>query len=261
MIFDEQRLLIIPATSPSIPIIHMPESGWMSSWWDKYLAPGDIRAQRQPAPAQPQDNEVNPTPSASTPVFRVDAATRSRRQNGMLFGGIAFLALSMFVTKRATSRKYLSAYPKFVKKQPGGKDAKLDVPTFTQSNVAPQQEGGLDAAEALFLATLGTLSVFMAGTGVAMKVYDIADIEDMRDFVRRNMGEDIYAGDSAADKEIENWMAEVLARKDGTGDLQTSIVEKMAELAELDKKTQLAKTEELLQKKRLALELAARKQG
>lgn len=204
------------------------------SWWDKYFAPGDLRHSLHNNASNPvptEESKPSPTPG---PLKRVDAATRARRQNGLLLGGIAFTCLSAFVTKRALSKKHLAAYPKFVQKAADGQ--KLHVPTFAQSNTPPQAEGGLDAAEALFLATLNVASVFMLGLGGFMKLCDIADVEDLRDWVREGVGHDIYAGDSEADKEIEAWMADVLSRKDGVGDFKTSIVEKMAELAELDKK-------------------------
>lgn len=213
---------------------------WMSSWWDRYLAPGDIRQQRQQSlssttstPSSTKDNAKKDQPNI--PV-RIDAARKARRQNALLLGGAAFSLLSIVVGRRAVRKKNLAAYPHFVKGT--GSAQKIDVPTFAQSNVAPKADGGLDAAEALFLATLGTFSVFMFGMGVGMKYFDIGDLEDLRDRVREGVGYDVYAGDTEADKEIEQWMAEVLARKDGVGDLKTTIVEKMAELAELEKKKQ-----------------------
>ncbi|KAF7193595.1 hypothetical protein HII31_05059 [Pseudocercospora fuligena] len=233
----------------------------MSSWWDKYLAPGDIRRQNEssskPAPIE-RPATAPPDPSQrNTPERRVDAATRARRQNGLLLGGIAFTCLSAFVTRRALAKKKLAAYPKFVKAVPG-QGQKIDVPTFAPSNTQPKAEGGLDAAEALFLATLNVASVFMLGTGAFMKYNDIADVEDMRNWVREGVGYDVYAGDSEADKEIEAWMADILSRKDGVGDLKTSIVEKMAELAELDKKKSVSQELAELEKKKKALEARER---
>lgn len=119
---------------------------------------------------------------------------------------------------------------------------KPEVPTFTPSNLAPTAEGGFDAVQALFLATLNVASVFMLATGAFVTYADIGDVEDLRDFVRAGVGFDVYAGDSEADKEFEVWMGEVLARKEGLGDFQKTIVEKMSELAEMDKDKEEKKT-------------------
>lgn len=231
------------------------------SWWDKYFAPGDLRGKVQ---HQLEENaklkDGLDTPIQPVLPKRIDAAHRARRQNAMLFGGLAFTCMTALVTRRALRKKHLAMYPHLQTKV--GKDAKVQLPQFTPSNTPPKAEGGLDAAEALFLATLNVGAVFMAGVGGFMKYFDIADTEDLRDFVRSGIGYDVYAGDTEADKEIEQWFAEVLSRKDGTGDLQTTIVEKMAELAEIEKKRKLEATEgELahIQRKRKALEKQAEK--
>jgi hypothetical protein len=231
----------------------------MSSWWEKYFAPGDIRQQIQAqleanAIARPKDDLDSPLEPA--PPVRIDAAHRARRQNAMFFGGLAFTCMTLLVTRRASRKKALAMYPNLQPKI--GKDSKIQLPQFTPSNTPPKAEGGLDAAEALFLATLNVGAIFMTGIGGFMKYCDIADTEDLRDFVRRGVGYDVYAGDTEADKEIEQWFAEVLSRKDGTGDLKTTIVEKMAELAEIEKKKKADVTTdgELadIQRKRKALE-------
>ncbi|CAK3785174.1 hypothetical protein DOTSEDRAFT_75405 [Lecanosticta acicola] len=207
----------------------------MSSWWDKYLAPGDIRARNvqpeSPSPSQ-SSNETTSTPEIPT---RISASHRARRQNALLFGGLAFTFLSGVITRRALRRKHLATYPSLTSTKSGN----VQIPHFAQSNSPPKAEGGLDAAEALFIATLTTTSLFMTATGAFMKYFDIADVEDLREFVRKGVGQDIYGGDrdAEADREIEAWMAEVLARKDGVGNLKESIVEKMAELEAKEKKS------------------------
>ncbi|KAM3421226.1 Altered inheritance of mitochondria protein 11 [Cercospora zeina] len=211
------------------------------SWWDRYFAPGDIRQSRQQqddARSAPQNATSELSSLGPKYTERADASTRARRQNALLYGGLGFTVLSAVVTRRALRKKYLAAYPQLVKPASTKGGSRIEVPTFSPSNTPPTAEGGLDAAEALGLATLSVFSVFMAGTGMFMKINNIGDVEDLRDWVRAGVGYDVYAGDTEADKEIEQWMAEVLSRKDGVGDLRTTIVETMAELAELDKKKQ-----------------------
>lgn len=241
------------------------------SWWDKYFAPGDIRhSQSTPSsvPSPPSSPSSSPTASNPTkaeedttspsaqksplaPRFteRASSSTRQLRQDALLYGGLAFTLLSALVTRRSLARKHIAAYPQMIKTpipSPSGTGTaktQLSLPTFTPSNIPPKVEGGLDAAEALGLATLSVFSVFMAGTGLFMKWNNIGDVEDLRDWVRAGVGYDVYGGETEADKEIEAWMAEVLARKDGVGDLKTSVLEKMQELAEIDKKKYQAEKE------------------
>jgi hypothetical protein len=205
------------------------------SWWEKYFAPGDIRTQvQQQLEANAKAKDQLESPGQPVRPKRIDAAHRARRQNAMFLGGLAFTCMTALVTRRALRKKKLAMYSHVQPKV--GKDSKIQLPQFTPSNTPPKAEGGLDAAEALFLATLNVAAVFMAGVGGFMKFCDVADIEDLREYVKKGIGYDVYAGDTDADKEIEQWFAEVLSRKDGTGDLKTTIVEKMAELAEIDKK-------------------------
>lgn len=214
----------------------------MSSWWDRYFAPGDIRAARRQEEQKQQLVDAKAQEQRPAPIIpnRIDAAHRARRQNALFFGGLAFTALSIFVTRRALTRKQriTSIYPHLAKTPKGSKDPKLEVPHFTTSNNQAKAEGGLDAVEALFLATINVGAIFMAGTGAAMKFFDIADVEDVRDLVRKGMGQDIYGGEAEADKEMEEWVAGVLAKKDeeGAWNLQSTIAEKLKELDDIEKR-------------------------
>ena len=194
---------------------------WMSLW-DKYLAPGDLRRGQKVRSSESQDgSRPNEQPGQSPFIVpQLDAAQRVRRQNGLLFGGLAFTFLSLFITRRALRRKQLQDLPK----------------KFTPSNSSPTNvDGGLEAFEALYLATLNVGSFFMLGIGAAMKYFDIADIEDLRQAVRRGTGNDTNAGESDADREIEEWIAKLLSRKDGKGDLTDEDIKKRSVLAEVEK--------------------------
>ncbi|KAK4495403.1 hypothetical protein PRZ48_013734 [Zasmidium cellare] len=215
-------------------------SAWMSSWWDKYFAPGDVRAARRQEEQQVQQKaealEKRPAPIIPN---RIDAAHRARRQNALLFGGLAFTFLSAFVTRRAlTKKQHITALYPHLTKTPKGADPRLEVPHFTTSNNQAKAEGGLDAVEALFLATINVGAIFMLGTGAVMKALDIADIEDVRELVKKGTGQDIYGGEAEADKEMEEWVAGVLAKKDekGAWDFQSTIAEKLKELDDIEKR-------------------------
>ena len=200
---------------------------WMSLW-DEYLAPGDVRAVRQRREAfqqskAPADVTPPPLPAIEQPkstrpsTQRLDASHRRRRQNALFFGGLAFTGLSAFVTRRALLRKRLP-FPK----------------TFSPSNEAPKDQGAgaLDALQALNLATMNVFSVAMTAVGAGAIYFDIADLGDLRESVRKGVGFDVYAGDTKADKEIEGWIAEVLASKEGG--FKEGIAKKLEELQKQD---------------------------
>ncbi|KAK5117455.1 hypothetical protein LTR85_008840 [Meristemomyces frigidus] len=198
------------------------------SFWDRYLAPGDVRARQQlqatPAPSSPSPQRDADQPIARPePAPRIDAAHRRRRQDALLYGGLAFTVLSLLITRRSLLRKQAQT--------------QIRLKTFEPSNTPPPKvDGGLEAVEALGLATLNVFTIAMATTGGLMTYFDVADVEDMRDRVREGVGFDVYGGESEADKELEAWVADVLSRKDGQGDLKEGIAQKLHELAEMDKK-------------------------
>ena len=180
------------------------------SLWDTYLAPGDLRHRRrlqheQATAQQIQHNLALAKEAASHP--RLDPSTRQRRQDGLLFGGVAFTLLSLFITRRALGKK-----------------------NFASAANPEKVDGPLEAVQALGLATLNVFAFAMAGVGGVMKYFDIADLEDLREGYRRALGYDVHAGESAADREIEGWIADVLARRDGTGSLREGVAEKILEL-------------------------------
>lgn len=192
------------------------EPVWMS-WWDRYFAPGDVRQRRQlqqQLQDEVQQREATLLKSDPRPA-RLDPALRARRQGALLYGGLAFTLASIFVTRRASRRKLVQTVPN----------------TFTPSNAEPTSvDGSIEAVQALGYATLNVFSFAMASVGLAMTYFDVADVEDMRMLLRQSVGEDVYGGESAADKEIEGWIAETLARKDGQGNLREGIAEKIYEL-------------------------------
>lgn len=159
----------------------------------------------------------------------MDAATRARRQNSVLAGGIVFSVLSVLVSRRAVARKIgpkPTTFNPSSATMPGASTSSVLAPGAPIGNA----QGGLDAAEALSYATLNVLSFGLLGAGVYLKVCDIADIEDMRDQVRRGVGFDVYGGSAEADKELETWVAELLSSKEGLSGLREGVAEKLAEI-------------------------------
>lgn len=205
------------------------------SFWDRYLAPGDIRARQQPSQQttpQSQDETTTTSTSKASPAPRIDAAHRWRRQNALLFGGLAFTMLSLVITRRSTRRRQVATYPR----------------QFTTSSHISQNptnpaggksEPAIEAVQALGLATLLVSSTAMFGMGCVATYFDVADLEDLRQGVRKSLGYDLYGGDEgSADREIESWVAEVLSKNDGKigmSDLKEGIVSRVAKMEEAAK--------------------------
>ena len=88
------------------------------SLWDKYFAPGDVRRRQQIREQQDefirQEVEKRKTAKTTAPTRTepIDPARRARRQNALLFGGVGFTLLSLFVTRRSLVRKKLQTPPK-----------------------------------------------------------------------------------------------------------------------------------------------------
>ena len=212
----------------------------MSSFWDRYVAPGDLRQPLETlptstststftsAPPPLDDDTTEQRPPPPEPLPRIDAAQRQRRQQAMLYGGLAFTGLSLWITRRSLARKHAQLRM--------AQEALKSAPPNTPFPAGSKVDGGLEAAEALGLATLNVSAIAMAVVGAGMTWADIADVEDRRDRVRKGVGFDVYGGDSVADKELEAWVADVLSRKDGEGELKENIAVKLKELAEMDKK-------------------------
>nr|POE90211.1 hypothetical protein CFP56_20678 [Quercus suber] len=213
------------------------------SFWERYFAPGDVRQQYQFASPSTdlsvdgitasQEPGTQDRASALPPLERIDPAHRERRKLALLYGGLSFTFLSLFITRRALRSKQLQIYPA----------------TFTPSNKPPEKvNGGLEAAEALGLATLNVFSIAMASAGALMTFFDVADVEDMRERVRRGVGFDVYAGDAETDKELEDWVAETMSKQDGLTNLHQGVLEKLAELSEKEKRLKEDGTEGVLEK-------------
>ncbi|KAK5679291.1 hypothetical protein LTS10_008106 [Elasticomyces elasticus] len=217
----------------------------MSSLWD-YLLPGDLRARNQstlptpPTPSLPTPEEDVATQNSRhvPPPERLSRNARRVRQDSLLYGGLLFTGLSILVTRRSLNRKKLPLPSLQPQNQTPGviKPGLPKPPGQTKPEPLQKGDGAFDAAEALGLATLNTCSIALLAAGVVSKWFDIADIEDLRDGVRRGVGFDVYGGDSEADKEMEGWIADVLSRKDGEGGIQESIAAKLKELEEIERK-------------------------
>lgn len=137
-------------------------------------------------------------PDTRTPIF----APRSLKQLTLFFAGAGFLGLSTFITRRSVGRKYLATLPRFYQ------------PSNRPSNKI-NSDSSLIALEALNLATLNVIGFAIMATGGLSWAFDVSDIEELRAMARANLG---TAGggrtDEEAEREVEEWVAKVLLRKE-----------------------------------------------
>lgn len=212
-----EPLLLVNWTK--MPIIAKLISSWMGVD-EPVKSPTEAPAQSQvqaPAPAQAQ---TTPQPKQSTPLQHTvqdapfppnrtpdEQFRRSAKQLGLFFAGAGFLAMSTLVTRRAVARKIAESSPR------------LFHPSHHGLRPAPRnaEEKGQDqlvAAEALGLATLNVFGFGILLTGGLMWAFDISNLEDLRTKARAKLYGANGAVDEAAEKEIEEWIADVLSRKD-----------------------------------------------
>jgi hypothetical protein len=115
-------------------------------------------------------------------------------------GGVAFFGLSTLITRRSLSKRF-----------------RANIPSYYQPNTRPNEiNGGLEAFEALNVATLNVTAFSVMTIGGLLWATDISTVDDARVKVRGAMG---LEGESAevqrqANEEFEEWLASVLARKE-----------------------------------------------
>ncbi|TRX89983.1 hypothetical protein FHL15_009084 [Xylaria flabelliformis] len=151
-------------------------------------------------PAQP--DPIPPVQAQTLPETRPSILSqRSLKQLGLFFGGAGFLSLATLITRRSVMRKTKATIPKF----------------YTQSNRPVNKIGSdssLIALEALNLATLNVLGFAIMMTGGISWAFDISNIDDLRRMARKHIGPPGGKTDEEAEREVEEWVAKVLLRKE-----------------------------------------------
>lgn len=108
--------------------------------------------------------------------------------------------LTTLVTRRSIVRRYKMLQPKY----------------FHPSNRIPEVNGAFEAFEALNLATINVLSVSMMSAGGMAWALDVSTLEELRQRVRTQVGMNLQGSeeDKDSEKEIEEWFATMLSRKE-----------------------------------------------
>ncbi|KAI0509237.1 hypothetical protein F5B22DRAFT_367568 [Xylaria bambusicola] len=157
-----------------------------------------------PQPLQLDAIAQTPAAAAASPLQEPRSSIlsqRSLKQLGLFFAGAGFLSLATLITRRSIVRKRIATIPKF----------------YTQSNRPVDKIGSdssLIALEALNLATLNVLGFGIMMTGGISWAFDISSIDDLRTMARKHIGPSGGRTDEEAEREVEEWVAKVLLRKE-----------------------------------------------
>ncbi|KUI61919.1 Altered inheritance of mitochondria protein 11 [Cytospora mali] len=186
----------------------------LSSWMGPEESAKPPTQATTPAQAPPQPTQPTPPPQTTLQKVHIEPARttdeqfrRSAKQLGMFFAGAGFLVLSTMITRRAVARKIADSTPRL----------------FQPSHLGPRppprlhEEKSQDqaiAAEALGLATLNVFSFGIMLTGGLMWAFDLSNVEDLRTKARAKLYGANGVVDEAAEQQIEEWIADVLSRKD-----------------------------------------------
>ncbi|KAL6237020.1 hypothetical protein BDW75DRAFT_238649 [Aspergillus navahoensis] len=158
-------------------------------------------------PAEPTTPPAPPTKSTASTDDLPKLWTPSTNKK-LFFGGAFFFALSLLTTRRALVRRFNATIP----------------PYYTSSVYhKPEVNGGMEAFEALHLATINVLSFSMMASGGVLWAMGVNSIEDMRAYVKKRM----VAGDGGLtqtdqemEKEVEEWVMKYLGKRIENGKLK-----------------------------------------
>ncbi|KAL4991435.1 hypothetical protein BDW68DRAFT_151954 [Aspergillus falconensis] len=160
-----------------------------------------------PTPAEPTPRSTLPTKSTASTDDLPKLWTPSTNKK-LFFGGAFFFALSLLTTRRALVRRFNASIP----------------PYYTSSVYhKPDVNGGMEAFEALHLATINVLSFSMMASGGVLWAMGVNSIEDMRAYVKKRMvagdGE-LSQTDQEMEKEVEEWVMKYLGKRIENGKLK-----------------------------------------
>lgn len=164
-----------------------------------------IRDRNAIVPSHPQ------TQSQST------TSPRTNKAPVIFTAGLAFSALSLLITRRSFARRRLRHLAHAQASSAVNKAGMLPGTgiEITQPVTPPKVNPSMEALEALNIATINVISFSMLAMGSALWYLDIGSLEDARRKLRGGLGVDgSERSEQEAEEEMEEWLAEVLRRKD-----------------------------------------------
>ncbi|KAK2600704.1 hypothetical protein N8I77_010219 [Diaporthe amygdali] len=155
----------------------------------------------------PPPNPIVQTQIYEPPRSPEEEFRRSAKQLGLFAAGAGFLALSTLITRRAVARRMFESAPRMFQPSHHG-------PRAPPRGQKDKGDDAFVAVEALGLATLNVFSFGVMMTGGFMWAFDISNLEDLRRKARASLYGADGVVDAAAEQQVEEWVAEVLSRKD-----------------------------------------------
>ncbi|KAJ4416055.1 hypothetical protein N0V82_006978 [Gnomoniopsis sp. IMI 355080] len=166
------------------------------------------RQARQTPTTRPVPVARQAPPGPAPPPTREEPWRRSAKQLGLFFAGATFLTASVLISRRAVNRKMVASYPKLFQPSHHG-------PRPPPRGPKEKGDDQLVAVEALGLATLNVMSFGVMATGGLMFAFDISNVEELRMKARSSLYGPNGVVDEAAEQQVEDWIVDVLARRDG----------------------------------------------
>ncbi|KAI0455749.1 hypothetical protein F5B21DRAFT_180751 [Xylaria acuta] len=190
----------------------------MWSFGTTMTLPRDSESTAKPPSPPPQPDPIPAAQAQTRPETRPSVLSqRSLKQLGLFFAGASFLSLATLITRRSVAKKTRATMPRF----------------YTQSNRPVNKIGSdssLIALEALNLATLNVVGFAIMMTGGLSWAFDVSSIDDLRSMARKHIGPAGGRTDEEAEREVEEWVAKVLLRRekqeDATAAAKTSTTTK-----------------------------------
>lgn len=162
-------------------------------------------------PTRPAPLAQRAPPAPAQTLTREEPWRRSAKQLGLFFAGATFLTASVFISRRAVNRKMVTSYPKLFQPSHHG-------PRPPPRGPKEKGDDQLVAVEALGLATLNVMSFGVMATGGLMFAFDISNVEELRMKARSSLYGPNGVVDEAAEQQVEDWIVDVLSRRDGNED-------------------------------------------
>lgn len=169
------------------------------------------------SPTQQPKQTPPPPPPSQQPTFQnqiheprhspEEQFRRSVGQFGLFAAGAGFLTLSTLITRRAVARRMVESAPRMFQPSHHG-------PVVPPRGQKDKGDDAFVAVEALGLATLNVISFGVMMTGGFMWAFDISNIEDLRRKARATLYGADGVVDQAAEQQVEEWIAEVLSKKE-----------------------------------------------
>lgn len=174
-----------------------------------------IKLKQEEATPHATQTPDNPVPIAQRaplatqpPRPREEPWRRSAKQLSLFFAGATFLTASVLVSRRAVNRKMVASYPKLFQQSHHG-------PRPPPRGPKEKGDDQLVAVEALGLATLNVMSFGVMLTGGLMFAFDISNVDELRSKARSSLYGPNGVVDEAAEQQVEDWIADVLSKRDG----------------------------------------------